>query len=168
MKTQHILLLFFVLWVSVQQTFTIHPSPGIVYPAFTNPKFSRYWYAVDCCPKISIPQNIQELRNRTGLIRNYNFFKYRWCRCTHYVFGVDYSGSMSAEMPTAHGVLTTMASFLDSANQGSPFIYFFSYFYFNHIAEIPEYLHIKPFTPLPPHPPATGGTSFNHAIERGV
>ena len=75
---------------------------------------------------------------------------------------------MTAEMPTAHGALTTIASILDSANQGSPFIYFFSYFYFNGIAEIPEYLHIKPFTPLPPYPAATGSTSFNNAIERGV
>ena len=71
-------------------------------------------------------------------------------------------------MPTAHATLSLLASFLDGLNQGSPFVYFFSYFYFNHIAEIPEYLHIKPFTPLPGPPGATGGTSFNNAIERGV
>ena len=115
-----------------------------------------------------MPSKINALHNRTGLIKNYRFFQYRVCPCTHYVFGVDYSGSMTGQMSTAHGALETLVGYLDSENQGSPFVYFFSYFYFNHIAEIPEYLHIKPFTPLPGPPGATGGTSFNNAIERGV
>ena len=36
------------------------------------------------------------------------------------------------------------------------------------MADIPEYLHIKPFTPLPPHPAPNGGTNFDNAIMRGI
>ena len=68
----------------------------------------------------------------------------------------------------AHDTLISLASYLDYLNNGSPYIYFFSYFYFNHEALIPEYLHIKPFTSLPDPIDSSGGTSFNNAIERGI
>ena len=117
---------------------------------------------------MKVPANLDLIKDHPGLVRNYNFFQYKWCPCTHYVFGVDKSGSMSGLMPTAHATLSLFANILDSANQGSPFIFYFSYFYFNHVADIPEYLHIKPFTPLPGPPAASGGTNFNNAILRGI
>ena len=173
MKTKLILLLFFVLWLSETQPTTIG-GISIIGGSSSNPKYEKYWYAYDCCPKMDMPSNIKYLREKPGLLANYRFFQYRWCPCTHIVFGIDYSGSMgwynqpTGLMPIAHAVLTWFATLLDNANNGSPFIYFFSYFYFNHVADIPEYLHIKPFTPLPPPPSPSGGTSFNNAIARGI
>ena len=108
---------------------------------------------------------------------NKYFNYYLRCLCTHWVFALDKSGSMSSLLyPGGPTVWSAAKDVLDSFYLSLHFLpfHYTSFYTFDHVAHLPEYLHQAPTIGQATDALAAGsiipggGTSFNNALLRAI
>ena len=99
---------------------------------------------------------------------------YWGCPCTHFVFAVDKSVSMSwfdlwDPAKNALDMFFAILKFFNDLSPTTPPYYFASYYEFDKIAYPPIKLHVKPFlNPSNTLSSPGGSTNFNAAIYRAI
>ena len=136
-------------------------------PQPKNPRLYPERYPSDCCP---IKRQIS-----STIIRSVGGTSQRRCPCSHFIYGLDVSGSMNAggKWTTAKNYIHDEIYNLHSSNP-APFVAghrnFVSAFEFNQIGRLPQALHVYPWaapTTLPFIGPG-GLTNFNNALLRAI